>query len=226
MQRKQPLPLTWPHEESRGCKFEPKVMGEVLEAVVALNEQLLDALANSARATSAKFPLPDSVRLSFAAMSDGKRRLAARCGVLLLDAGFSDETGWRDLALLGAREAYSNQICAWLSPEESVVLSYSALMVAWYIVHTTPGAAGVLLGMSDPVLEEFRFLGVGNLAAIARRHPHWIQPRWLDRPDVWFDLIDDPARADASHLTTVPLRCLTVSAAYAPNLLASMEAGA
>src|SRR3979411_1554364 len=95
MQRKQPLPHTWPHEESQGYKFKPKVIGEVLNAGVALNDQLLEALANSARTTSVTFPLPDSVRSSFAAISDGQRHLAARCGVLLADAGFSDEALWR-----------------------------------------------------------------------------------------------------------------------------------
>jgi hypothetical protein len=225
MQRKQPLPHTWPHEESRGCKFEPKVMGEVLDAVVALNDQLLEALASSARTISDTFPLPDSLRTSFAAISDGQRRLAARCGVLLADAGFSDDALWRRIALPSEHnDARSNDTRAWLSSEESVVLCYSALMVAWYIVHTTPGASGVLLGMSDAVLEEFRSLGVGDLALIARRRPNWIRPRWIDRPDVWLDLIDDQGQDDI-RATSVPLRCLTVSAAYAPNLLASMEAG-
>src|SRR6266704_1072438 len=141
--------------------------------------------------------------------------------MLLSDAGFADVDRWcradheRDLA-----EGITR---IWLPSDDSVVLAYSALMIGWYIVHHAPALTGVLLGMADPIVAEFRKVGIGDLAGIARDRAHWIQPRWKDRIDVWSQIREsDPETIESDRNCTI-LRCLKASAGVSPRLLASME---
>ena len=217
-------PHIGPDVERVGRQFDGQLAIAVCDAIFASNQQLLNALAVSARMRSGAFPLPAELRTPLEALSEADRRGAAQCGILLADAGFADSARWRAIARMSEHEGLSNDAREWLASEDSVVLAHSVLMVAWYLVHTTPEAAGILLGMTDPVMEEYRSLGVGNLALIATRRPHWIRPRWRDRADVWRSLIGIGSSKDGPPPPSVALRCLSVSAAYSPHLQASLEA--
>jgi hypothetical protein len=223
MQRIGAVSDTWPPEETRGRTFEPKAMCEVLDAIVALNEQLLDALGRSARASDSEFPLPKIVRSRIAELSEGQRRQAARCGVLLADGGFSNFARWRQISRLSDHQLLSDECPDWLPSEDSIVLAHAMLTVVWYVVHTAPAAARVLLGMTDEVLTEFRTLGVGNLASTARRSTHWVQPRWRDRVDIWFGIAAHESEAAHTESLSVTLRCLKVTAGRSARLQAFVE---
>src|SRR5262249_25966107 len=133
-------------QEGTNLKFGGRLAIAVCDAIVASNEQLLRALAASARMRSGAFPLATELRSQFADLSEADHRRAAQSGVLLADAGFADSSRWHAIARMSDRDGLSNDAREWLSTEDSVVLAHSVLMVAWYLVHATPEAAGILLG--------------------------------------------------------------------------------
>jgi hypothetical protein len=144
VQRKQSWQLAGPEPGSTGCKFEGHLAAAVCDAIFASNQQLLKALAVSARMRSGAFSLPSELRLPFASLGDSDHRRIAQCGILLADAGFADAERWRAIArMVDHRNALPNDAREWLSSEDSVVLAHSVLMVAWYLVHTTPETAGI-----------------------------------------------------------------------------------
>lgn len=198
--------------EYSAWRREPLVLAGVLDAVSAVNEQLLEGLSESARGASDEFPLPQSLRLKIATLTVEELRKVARCGVYLADANLIDFACWREAALTGESTALPAAFRAWLPVERSSSLAHSALLVAWHLTQTNPAVARVLLGMSAPGVAAYRALGISDLAHIARHHSDWVRPRWSQRLDVWSDLIDSVIRPGAQGPRTMTLRCLQVSA--------------
>lgn len=208
-------------EGRSGRAIEPKHISEVLSAVSAANEHLLVSLRESAFRNELSFPLPAIVRRRFIEIPRAQLREAAQCGVLLVDARCAQVTCECSIAQ-GSPEPPSY----WdkeSGTQRAVALAYSLLTAVWYVVHTTPAAASLLLGVSASVVEAFRDLGVGKLALVARREPGWVQPRWRDRPDVWMGLLETRDAGD-SPPPSIILRCLKASAASSPGLLRLIEA--
>jgi hypothetical protein len=196
---------------------EPRVLTQVLDAVFAVNSQLLDALASSARGEAAQFPLSESLRERAAGLTLEERRRAARSGVFLVDANLLDFSCWREAALRGGSAPSTDLPIPWLPIEESRSLAHSALLVAWYVVHADPAVARVLLGMSASGVAAYRELGVADLAQIARCHPECVRPRWPHRLDVWSELMESACDGGRT------LRCLELSAGDLKWLSAYVE---
>jgi hypothetical protein len=193
----------------------------VLVAVNETNGQLLDALAHSAQ-SKLRFPLNESLRAPFAALSSSHRRRGGQCGVVLADAGFSDPERWQRLVTRGEHEL-GRADGDWLPTEDAIALASTLLMVAWHTVRVRPSLAGILLGMSESVVEVYRKLGVAELAQIARRRPQWVRPRWSDRPDVWRSVLETAEQPAADDSASIVLRCLKASAMGSSRLLSSLE---
>jgi len=213
---------------SQGAEYaawrrEPRVLTQVLDAVSALNSQLLDALGDSARRDAAEFPLHESLRGRVARLTLEERRRAARCGVFLADANFVDFSCWSEVALQGESALSMEPLRPWLPIDESRSLAHSALLVAWYAIQASPAIARVLLGMSASGVAAYQELGVGDLAQIARCRPDCVRPRWPHRLDVWAQLIEDAIRAEAQASRSTTLRCLEVSAGDLKWLSAYVE---
>jgi hypothetical protein len=201
---------------------EPRVLMQVLDAVFAVNSQLLDALASSARGEASHFPLSESLREQAARLTLEQRRRAARSGVFLVDANLIDFSCWREAALRGESAPSTDLPTPWLPIEESRSLAHSALLVAWYVVHADPAVARVLLGMSASGVAAYRELGVADLAQIARCHPECVWPRWPHRRDVWSELIESACDGAQESRSTM-IRCLELSAGDLKWLSAYVE---
>jgi hypothetical protein len=184
---------------------ESRCLTQVLDAVFAVNSQLLDALASSARGEATPFPLSESLRERAARLTLEERRRVARSGVFLVDANLMDFSCWREAALRGESAQSTNLHTPWLPIEDSRSLAHSALLVAWYVIHADPAVARVLLGMSASGLAAYRELGVADLAQIARCHPECVRPRWPHRLDVWSELMESACDRGRT------LRCLELS---------------
>ncbi len=211
--------------EHGSWRRESVVLAEALDAVAAVNEQLLEAIVESAGVDGSEFPLPESLRGRAAKLTVEERRRAARCGVFLADANFVDFSCWREMAL-GNQSARSELLRPWLPIEASRSLAHCALLVAWHLTRASPSVARVLLGMSAPGVAAYRELGVADLAHIARRHSHWVRPRWSHRLDIWTELIGGLARVDGQDSRSITLRCLQVSAGDLKWLSAYVETSA
>ena len=203
---------------------EPRVLTQVLDAVSAVNSQLLDALASSARKDATQFPLVESLRERAAKLSLEERRRAARCGVFLVDANLIDFSCWREMALRGESVPSTDAFTPWLPIEEARSLAHSALLVAWYVIQIDSAVARVLLGMSTSGIAAYRELGVADLAQIARRHPECVRPRWPHRLDVWRELVEGPPDGGTQETRSTTLRCLELSAGDLKWLSAYVEA--
>ena len=190
---------------------ESTVLRQVLDAVSAVNSQLLDALVESARRDVPGFPLDESLRSRMASLRLEERRWAAGCGVFLVDAKFVEFSCWREMALPSETALSTEALPPWLPIEESRSLAYSALLLAWYVMHASPAVARVLLGMSGSGVLAYRKLTIGDLAQLARCRPDCVRPRWPTRLDVWAQLIEGAGGAEPRESRSATLRCLAVS---------------
>jgi hypothetical protein len=190
---------------------ESPVLRQALDAVSAVNSQLLDALAESARRDSPGFPLGESLRSRLASLSLEERRRGAGCGVFLVDAKFVEFSCWREMALPSETAVSTEPLPPWLPIEESRSLAYSALLLAWYVIHSNPAIARVLLGMSSAGVLAYRKLTIEDLAQVARCRPDCVRPRWPTRADVWAQLIEGAEGAEPRESRSATLRCLAVS---------------
>lgn len=197
-------------------------LSSILDAVRDLNVQVLEALASSAQSRTT-FPLNRDLRAPLASLSSSQRKRGVRCGVLLADAGFSDLPRWQRLVIDGDYEASPLVENPWLPTEEALALSSAVLHFAWHVVRVLPSLAGVLLGMPAPVFALYHRLGVSDLVQIARRRAEWLRPRWVDRRDVWAQIIDEAGSPSSPDSAAVVLRCLKVSAITSTRLQASVE---
>ena len=191
---------------------ESPVLRQALDAVSAVNSQLLDALVESARRDAPGFPLNESLRSCMARLSLEERRRAAGCGVFLVDANFVEFSCWREMALPSETALSTETLPPWLPIEESRSLAHSALLLAWYVIQANPAVARVLLGMSASGVLAYRELTIGDLAQVARCRPHCVRPRWPIRADVWAQLIEEAGGAEPRDSQSATLRCLEVSA--------------
>jgi len=204
-----------------GHRAAPKTLSDALDAIGQLNEELLAALVHTTRRDSQLvFPLAESLRSRFAKLSADKCRVISHCGVLLVDAAFTDIDRWERV---DPSKSIVEQPSEWLSQDQAIALSVAVLMLAWHVVHTAPRISGVLLGMSEAVLNRYRELGVNDLMVLACQASRWIQPRWINSPEVWTTIIDlatDPVEQEPSKMT---LHCLKVTASYSNRLMASVS---
>src|SRR5580704_17757905 len=189
-----------------------------LAAVHEVNEQLLDALCEAAATDREHFPLPHAVRSRLAQMTSGDRHRAAHCGFLLADAGFSDSPRWSKALSKSSLSNPADPWAQWSSLDQALALAHSTLFVAWQIVRTSPALAGVLLGVPSQSAAAYAQIGVRDLAYIAQRNPHWIEPRWPHRLEIWNSLLDLASTVEDLSPVCLTLRCLQLSGGHAPWL--------
>lgn len=199
-------------------------MRDALDAIGQLNQELLASLVLAARRDSAQpFPLADSLRDRFAHLTAVEVKAISHCGVLLADAEFTVAARWRNPDAAGESAMDLDLGGHWLTHDQAIAFGFAVLMLAWHVVHAAPVIAGVLLGMSEAVLTEYRRLGINDLVAIAQKPPRWIKPRWIDSPDVWTGIIDlatDPVSKESSKMS---VHCLKLCAAGSPRFMASVS---
>jgi hypothetical protein len=209
-----------------GWRRESPVLRQALDAVCAVNSQLLDALVESARTDAFGFPLSESLRGRVARLGLEERRRAAGCVVFLVDANFVEYSCWREMALPSETALPTETLPPWLPVEESRSLAYSTLLLAWYVIHANPAVARVLLGISASGVLAYRKLTIGDLAQVARCRPDCVRPRWSTRADVWAQLIEEAGGAGSQESRSATLRCLEVSAGDLNWLSAYVEPSA
>jgi hypothetical protein len=195
-------------ENSAWPRFEPAALSEVFRTVCSVNEQLFGALVCAARSDSTEFPLSASLRHQVARLSSDECQRAARCGVLLPDANWPNSPGWRDVPSHDNSSVSTDSL--WLPVEQSISLSLATLLVSWYVIHSAPAVARVLLGLTAARVAAYRELGVDDLAKIARRNPACVRPRWPDRLDVWTHLVEGASQS-SDKFRSMTLRCLQAS---------------
>jgi hypothetical protein len=128
-----------------------------------------------------------------------RRRLAAQ-PFLLFSIGLEDGARWRVLTddVLAAE---SRRRIAESRPR-AVPVIYARLLVhyAWHLARTAPLTAGLVAGMAGASAAALRDCHVEHLDALAERGAQWLQPRWMDAPSLWNDLLRAARSEDTAAL--------------------------
>jgi hypothetical protein len=187
-----------------------------LDAVHQLNAHLLDLLNVRAREAASTFPLEAPLRARFANLTVAQRVCLARCGTLLVDAGFSDAVRWRRVKeqTEGTNEV-STPPHPWLPRDDALLIAQSTLLVAWSILNAARTEAGVLLAISPEVAGIISSMGVNQLSVVAQRYPQWVRLRWEGLPAAWSNLLSLAADDVQAGSGIGALRCLQLNGGHA-----------
>lgn len=178
-----------------------------LELIHHINERLLSlmvALSDSAIAGTAQATILTEVGDALRQLDAAGRRRLVRCPFCLVDAGFRDPNRWRNpQAGPGA-----NALLAGDQQELRVSLARSTFLTAWHLTRTDPVAAEISLGVSPACADVISALSMQEIDLLADQYPHWVQPRWLHRPDIWHRLVALAQRPPPIRLSAVSTRGL------------------
>lgn len=167
-----------------------------LTVVVALSEP---AMASTAPAD----PLTD-VGQALHPLDEVARRRLVRCPFCLVDAGFRDAERWNRLP------AEPSVGSPWTGDHQAhrVSLARATFMTAWHLTRTDTVAAEIILGISPACAAAISKLSMQDIDLLAEQYPHWVQPRWSHRPEIWRRLVALAQRPPPIRLSAVSTRGL------------------
>ena len=183
-----------------------------LEPLYTLNWEFLTILAGFPRRwRSAEAParLPDPMWTRLLTLSAEQLREISRSPISLFSARFDDEAFWSEVAA-----GPGKPIAPPAGEQEALELRLRefarlALFYAWHLALSNPGAARVILGMTERAGEIFRGLTLIRLHQIAQENPWIFEPRWPDRTVFWQSLLGDAAeKAERVDLRLLGLQIL------------------
>ena len=193
---------------------------ETLETLAELNELGVTLLAQQAALHGAQAaPLLREIAVLAPKLDPQALRRAAACPCLLLDAGFTDATRWRSAPPGQVGEAAAAAAgAAYFTVPATVEVARLVLTFAWHLARTQLGAARLLLGMPAACAGSIAALTLRRVHALAERHPEWLRPRWLGRPQVWRELLTaadagEPRALEQAHMHGLTLLAAEVRAA-------------
>jgi len=193
---------------------------ETLETLAELNELGVTLLAQQAALHGAQAaPLLREIAVLAPRLDPQALRRAAACPCLLLDAGFTDATRWRSAPPGQVGEAAAAAAgAAYFTVPATVEVARLVLTFAWHLARTQLGAARLLLGMPAACAGSIAALTLRRVYALAERHPEWLRPRWLGRPQVWRELLTaadagEPRALEQAHMHGLTLLAAEVRAA-------------
>jgi hypothetical protein len=182
-----------------------------LTCLSELNEECLEACVAQARAGAAS-ALGAEIAAGWSALDAPGRQHVCGCLYLLLDAGFAQVTRWRDG---GGRvdDAGAPGYAPWFTVPAAFPLAQAIFTFAWHLARCQGSAARLLLGMPAASLQAIAGRTLGEVRALALRHPHWLRPRWTAQPGMWRELFAAAASGEPARLERARLRGQTLLAA-------------
>jgi hypothetical protein len=158
------------------------------EAVAPGTPPVGDAGAGIAAGSGVLLP-PGPLPQAWLALDAAQRRRLAAQPFLLFGIGFEDGARWRVLADDVLAADSPRRIAE--SRPRTVPVIYARLLVhyAWHLARTAPLTAGLVAGMAGTSAAALRACHVEHLDALAERAAPWLQPRWMDAPTLWNDLL-------------------------------------
>jgi hypothetical protein len=183
-----------------------------LACLSELNEECLEACVAQARAGAAT-PLCAEIAAGWSALDTAARQHACACLYLLLDAGFAQVARWRDGGAGRVDDAGAPGYAPWFTVPAALCLAQGIFTFAWHLARCQGSAARLLLGMPAASLQEIAGRTLGEVRALALRHPHWLRPRWTAQPGMWRELFAAAASGEPARLERARLRGQTLLAA-------------
>lgn len=158
------------------------------EAVAPGTPTLGDAGAGVGASSGVPLP-PGPLPQAWLALDAAQRRRLAAQPFLLFSIGFEDGARWRVLTDHVLAADSPRRIAE--SRPRTVPVIYARLLVhyAWHLARTAPLTASLVAGMAGTSAAVLRDCHVEHLDALAERAAQWLQPRWMDAPTLWNDLL-------------------------------------
>jgi hypothetical protein len=182
-----------------------------LESLEEINAQALALLRTQFLAGGVP-PLFQDVSKLLLNLDASSLRRAAGGAVLLVDAGFADETRWTD-AIVGAVNDRHPGAAAFFTVEGAVAVMRLVMTHAWHLARSEPAAARLLLGLSPGNAATIGGCPLGRLIQLAEARSQWLRPRWESRPGIWGDLLRTAAEGTAGAVGHMRIRSLQLLAA-------------
>jgi hypothetical protein len=187
---------------------------ETLAALATVNEQCLALMCEQAAALAPGEGqrLWAELRSLWCELDAAARRRAAECPCLLIDCGFLDAVRWSSAHV---REVHDQErtVAAYFTVAHTSEVARVVLAYAWHLVRSQPAAARLLIGVSVHCAQRIAACPLPRMMELAQIRPHWLQPRWADRPQVWRRLLQAAGSSDPAALEEIRLRALPLLAA-------------
>ena len=129
---------------------------------------------------------------AIAGLQTEARELIAGCPVTLFNLRFEQTAFWSAPEPPVVAEA---DVIPYLAGAPRSFVG-TALFFAWHVVQCSEFAARLLLAMPSPTYHAFRLLPLAQLHRYAQACPDLLQPRWIDHPCFWPDLLAAAERGD------------------------------
>ncbi len=182
-----------------------------LSCLSELNEECLELCVAQARAGAAQ-PLCTEIAQAWNGLDAAARGQASGCLYLLLDAGLAQLTPGR-AAAPEVGDAGGPGYAPWFTVPAVLPLAQAVFTFAWHLARCQGSAARLLLGMPAGAVAELCGHTLGQVRALAQRHPHWLRPRWCAHPRMWRELFAAAASGEPQRLERARLRGQTLLAA-------------
>jgi hypothetical protein len=176
-----------------------------LASLSELNEECLEACVAQARAGPAS-ALCVEIAAGWSALDAAGRQHFSGCLYLLMDAGFAQVTRWRDAGVRQVDDGGAPGYAPWFTVPAALPLAQAIVTFAWHLARCQGSAARLLLGMPAASLREVAGRTLGEVRALALRHPHWLRPRWTAQPGLWRELFAAAAGGEPARLAPRPHR--------------------
>ena len=186
---------------------------DTLASLRELNEECLELCAAQARAQPGNATLTEIAR-QWSSLELAARARAGGCLYLLVDAGFAEPERWRRCALPQVGDA-GQGYAPFFTIAASAAVAQAVLTFAWHLTRCQGAAARLLLAMPAGCVAALASHTLGEVRRLALRNPHWLKPRWAQRPAMWREFLSAAASGDAARLERARLRGQRLLAAEA-----------
>ncbi|HUN27788.1 MAG TPA: hypothetical protein VMU67_15915 [Steroidobacteraceae bacterium] len=190
---------------------------DALDGLAEINEQCLELMCDQAECAAGSSPaVLIELRSLWCGLDGAARRRAARCPVLLVDAGFMRTARWERLheRRIHDRER-TLQPSAFFTVPRTIAVTRLVLAYGWHLARGECAAARLFLGMSPPCVELIAACTLRTVIQLAESRPDLLRPRWTERLRVWRDLLTWAQAEDSGGLECVRLRGMQLLAAEA-----------
>jgi len=190
---------------------------DALDALAEINEQCLELMSEQAACPASSSPaLLVELRALWCGLDAAARRRAARCPVLLVDAGFMRSARWERLHERRIHDRERTLFpAAFFTVPRTIAVARLVLAYGWHLARGESAAARLFLGMSAPCAELIAACTLRTVIQLAESRPDLLRPRWAERPRVWRDLLTSALTEEPSGLECMRMRGMQLLAAEA-----------
>jgi hypothetical protein len=143
-----------------------------------------------------------------------------------MDTGCAQLAGWRAASVRQVGDEGAPGYAPWFTVPAAGAVAQAVFTFAWHLARCQASAARLLLGMPAASVRELAAYTLGQVRALALRHPHWLRPRWTSHPLMWRELFAAAASGEPQRLERARLRGQTLIAAEARQCEAGPAAAA